>query len=64
MWKAQARHWSLVRAEAVPELKRNRTWAQVAELLGASEPTAWNIAHPERGGSQASPRHRQGGAQA
>jgi hypothetical protein len=45
MWKAQARDWSLVRVEAVPELKRGRTWAQVAELLGVSEPTAWNIAH-------------------
>jgi hypothetical protein len=62
-WKAQARDWSLVRAEAVLELKRVRTWAQVAQLLGVSEPTAWNIAHPERGGSQAGPRHRQGGAQ-
>jgi hypothetical protein len=46
------------------ELKRGRTWAQVAQLLGVSEPTAWNIAHPERGGSPASPRRRQGGAQA
>jgi hypothetical protein len=63
-WKAQARDWSLVRAEAVLKLKRGRTWAQVAELLGVSEPTAWTIAHPERGGSQASPRHRLGGAQA
>jgi hypothetical protein len=63
-WKAQARDWLLVRAEAVLELKRGRTWAQVAELLGVSEPTAWNIAHPERGGSPASPRRRQGGAQA
>jgi hypothetical protein len=63
-WKAQARDWSLVRVEAVLELKRGRTWAQVAELLGVSEPTAWNIAHPERGGSRASPRHTQGGAQA
>jgi hypothetical protein len=63
-WKAQARDWSRVRVEAVLELKRGRTWAQVAELLGVSEPTAWNIGHPERGGSQASPGHRQGGAQA
>jgi hypothetical protein len=63
-WKAQARDWSLVRAEAVLELKRGRTWARVAELLGVSEPTAWNIAHLEREGSQASARHRQGGAQA
>jgi hypothetical protein len=59
-----ARDWSLVRAEAVLELKRERTWAHVAELLGVSEPTAWSIAHPKRGGSQASPRHRQGGVQA
>jgi Homeodomain-like domain len=58
------RDWSLVRAEAVLELKRGRTWAQVAQLLGVSEPTAWSIAHPDGGGSQASPRHRQGGAQA
>ena len=41
------RHWSRVRAEAVQELKQGRTWAQVAELLGVSEPTAWNIAHPK-----------------
>jgi Homeodomain-like domain len=63
-WKAQARDWWLVRAEAVLELRWGRTWAQVAELLGVSEPTAWNIAHPRWGGSQASPRHRRGGARA
>ena len=33
-WKAQARDWSLVRAEAVLELKRGRTWAQVARVRG------------------------------
>lgn len=46
-WKRQARRWSLVRAHAVQELKAGRTWAQVAELLGVSEATAWNIAHPK-----------------
>ena len=45
-WKRQARHWSRVRAEAVRELKAGRTWAEVAELLGVSEATAWNVAHP------------------
>ena len=44
-WKRQAARWSAVRAEAVAELKQGRTWAQVAELLGVSEATAWNIAH-------------------
>jgi len=53
-WKAQARDWSLVRAEAVLELKRGRTWAQVAELLGVSEPTAWSIAHPAGAGQPGS----------
>ena len=43
------RRWSAVRAQAVAELKQGRTWAQVAELLGVSEPTAWNIAHPRTG---------------
>jgi hypothetical protein len=46
-WKRRAGEWSAVRAEAVQELKQGRTWAQVAELLGVSEPTAWNIAHPK-----------------
>lgn len=46
-WKREARHWSRMRAEAVQELKQGRTWAQVAELLGVSEATAWNIAHPK-----------------
>jgi hypothetical protein len=46
-WKRQAGRWSAVRAEAVMELKAGRTWAEVAELLGVSEPTAWNIAHPK-----------------
>jgi hypothetical protein len=46
-WKKEARYWSTVRAQAVLELKQGRTWAQVAELLGVSEPTAWNIAHPK-----------------
>ena len=46
-WKRQARHWSRVRARAVQELKTGRTWAQVADLLGVSEATAWNIAHPK-----------------
>jgi hypothetical protein len=32
--------------------------------LAPSPVRAWNIAHPERGGSQVSPRHGQGGAQA
>jgi Homeodomain-like domain len=45
-WKRQAKHWAGVRAEAVQELKQGRTWAQVAELLGVSEATAWNVAHP------------------
>ena len=43
------RYWSAVRAEAVQELKQGRTSAQVAELLGVSEATAWNIAHAKRG---------------
>lgn len=46
-WKAEAARWSAVRADAVAELKTGRTWAQVAELLGVSEATAWNIAHPK-----------------
>ena len=46
-WKRQAKHWAAVRATAVQELKQGRTWAEVAELLGVSEPTAWNIAHPK-----------------
>jgi Homeodomain-like domain len=46
-WKRQAKHWAGVRAHAVQELKQGRTWAQVAELLGVSEATAWNIAHPK-----------------
>jgi hypothetical protein len=46
-WRRLARAWSGVRAQAVLELKQGRTWAQVAELLGVSEPTAWNIAHPK-----------------
>jgi len=46
-WKTEARYWSRKRAEAVLELKQGRTWAEVAELLGVSEPTAWNIAHPK-----------------
>jgi hypothetical protein len=45
-WKRQAKHWAAVRATAVQELKQGRTWAQVGELLGVSEATAWNIAHP------------------
>jgi hypothetical protein len=28
-------------------LKQGRTWAQVAEILGVKEPTAWNLAHPK-----------------
>jgi hypothetical protein len=46
-WKRQAKHWAGVRATAVQELKQGRTWAQVADLLGVSEATAWNIAHPK-----------------
>lgn len=46
-WKRQAKHWAAVRAQAVQELKQGRTWAQVAELLGVSEATAWNVAHPK-----------------
>ncbi|HEY5986961.1 MAG TPA: helix-turn-helix domain-containing protein, partial [Streptosporangiaceae bacterium] len=46
-WKRRARTWAAARAEAVRELKQGRTWAEVAELLGVSEPTAWNIAHPK-----------------
>ena len=46
-WKRQAARWSAVRAEAVQELREGRTWKQVAELLGVSEATAWNIAHPK-----------------
>lgn len=46
-WKQEARYWSNVRAHAVQELKRGRTWAEVAEVLGVSEATAWNIAHPK-----------------
>lgn len=47
LWKHAAGKWSAVRAEAVMELKQGHTWAEVAELLGVSEPTAWNIAHPK-----------------
>lgn len=39
--------YAAIRAEAVQELKQGRTWKQVATLLGVSEPTAWNIAHPK-----------------
>jgi hypothetical protein len=46
-WKQAAKAWAAIRAQAVMELKHGRTWAQVAELLGVSEPTAWNIAHPK-----------------
>lgn len=46
-WKRQAREWSAVRAQAVLEIKAGRTWKETAELLGVSEPTAWNIAHPK-----------------
>jgi hypothetical protein len=46
-WKQEAGRWAAVRATAVQELKQGRTWAQVAELLGVSEATAWNIAHPK-----------------
>jgi hypothetical protein len=37
--------------------------AAVLLYLAPSPPVAWNIAHPERGGAQASLRHGQGGAQ-
>jgi hypothetical protein len=46
-WRQEAGKWAAIRAEAVMELKTGRTWAEVAELLGVSEPTAWNIAHPK-----------------
>jgi hypothetical protein len=46
-WKRQAARYAAIRATAVQELKQGRTWAEVAELLGVSEPTAWNIAHPK-----------------
>ena len=46
-WKRQAAAWSAVRAEAIFELKEGRTWAEVAELVKVSIPTAWNIAHPK-----------------
>jgi hypothetical protein len=49
-WKRAAGMWAAVRAQAVLELKEGRTWAQVAELLGVSEATAWNIAHPKNMG--------------
>jgi predicted transcriptional regulator len=48
-WKQAAGTWSAIRAGAVLQLKAGRTWAEVAELLGVSEPTAWNIAHPKSG---------------
>jgi hypothetical protein len=47
VWKREAGKWATIRAAAVIELKQGRTWAEVAELLGVSEPTAWNIAHPK-----------------
>lgn len=45
-WRRAAGTWAAVRAESVVELKQGRTWAEVAELLGVSEATAWNVAHP------------------